>query len=85
MDRSRRQLSTDIVINTSIFKNNQITLFPSFIPSCLKHDKERQKLHSKNQPLCLRYEGKTGEKRNFVKDTPLNNHIKRELSPRPFY
>jgi len=30
MKRSRRQLSTDMVIHSGIFKNNQITLLPCF-------------------------------------------------------
>ena len=30
MERSRRELSIDMVIHRGIFKNNQITLFPSF-------------------------------------------------------
>jgi len=36
---------------------------------------------------CFRYEGETREERNLVifKDTPMNNHIKGELSTRPFH
>ena len=32
------------------------------------------------------YEGKTGAERNLVifNDTPMNNHINGELSPKPF-
>ena len=44
------------------------------------------KLSVKTTP-CFRYEGETGEERNLVifKDTSMNNHIKGELSTRPFH
>ena len=76
MERSRRELSINMVLDKGILKNNQITLFPCFTF-----------MYTVNTNPCLRYEAKTGEERNLVvfHDILMNNHINGELSTISFH